>query len=84
MMARFRCGDEKKRENKYWMEGEQRRYRMCYEEREMLEHTWNGCSEMIERERKEREKTPNEGRKGDKMKEICKRRERIEKERGGG
>jgi hypothetical protein len=56
MMARFRCGDEKKRENKYWMEGEQRRYRMCYEEREMLEHTWNGCSEMIERERKEREK----------------------------
>jgi hypothetical protein len=26
------------------------------EERETLEHTWNRCSEMIERERKEREK----------------------------
>jgi hypothetical protein len=33
MIARFRCGNEK-RENRYWMEGEERRYRMCYEERE--------------------------------------------------
>jgi hypothetical protein len=40
MMARFRCGNEKKRENKYWIEG---------------------CSEMIERERKERGEKPNEG-----------------------
>jgi hypothetical protein len=27
---------------------------MCYEEREIIEHIWNGCSEMRERERKER------------------------------
>jgi hypothetical protein len=31
MMARFRCGNEK-RENRYWVEGEERRCRMCYEE----------------------------------------------------
>jgi hypothetical protein len=29
MMARFRCGNEE-RENRYWMEGEERRRRMCY------------------------------------------------------
>jgi hypothetical protein len=27
---------------------------MCYEEREIIEHIWNGCSEMRESERKER------------------------------
>jgi hypothetical protein len=26
----------------------------CYEERETIEHMWNGCSEMREREGKER------------------------------
>jgi hypothetical protein len=33
--------------------GEQRRCRMCYEERERetIEHMWNGCSEMRERGR---------------------------------
>jgi hypothetical protein len=31
------------------MEGEERRYRMCNEERETIEHMWNGCSEMRER-----------------------------------
>jgi hypothetical protein len=29
-MGRFRCGNEE-RENRYWMEGEERRCRMCYE-----------------------------------------------------
>jgi hypothetical protein len=33
MMMIFRCVNEK-RENRYWMEGEERRCRMCYEERE--------------------------------------------------
>jgi hypothetical protein len=33
MMARFRCGNEG-RENSYWTEGEERRCKMCYEERE--------------------------------------------------
>jgi hypothetical protein len=42
---RFRCGNEK-RENRYWMEGEERRCRMCYEEGETIEHMWNGCSEI--------------------------------------
>jgi hypothetical protein len=45
MMARFRCGNEET-ENRYWMEGEERRCRMCNEERETMEHMWNGCSEM--------------------------------------
>jgi hypothetical protein len=49
MMARFRCGSDK-----YWMEGEERRCRIWYEERETIEHMWNGYSEMRERKRKER------------------------------
>jgi hypothetical protein len=45
---------------------------------------WNGCSEMRERERKERGETLNEGGKLIRwMKEIWKRRDRMEKERGG-
>ncbi|KAJ3635342.1 hypothetical protein MTP99_008256 [Tenebrio molitor] len=82
MMARFRCGNEE-RENRCWMEGEERRCRMCYEKRETIEHMWNG-SEIRERERKEREDIRNEdGREIRWMKEMWKRRERIEKERGG-
>jgi hypothetical protein len=57
---------------------------MCYEEREIIEDMWNGCSEMRERERKERGRILNEdGREIKWMKEIWKRRERIEKERSG-
>jgi hypothetical protein len=59
MMARFRCGNEE-RENRYWMKGEERRCRMCYEEREKIEHIWNGCREMREREGKDREEIQNE------------------------
>jgi hypothetical protein len=45
---------------------------------------WNGCSEMRERERKERREILNEdGREIRWMKKIWKRRERIEEERGG-
>jgi hypothetical protein len=43
MMARFRCGKEE-RENRYWMEGEERRCRRCYEEREPIEQLRNGYS----------------------------------------
>jgi hypothetical protein len=42
------------------MEGGQRRCRMCYEERETIEHMWNGCSEMREKEKKERGEILNE------------------------
>jgi hypothetical protein len=55
MMARFRCGNEE-RENRYWTEGDERRCRRCYEATETIEHTWNGCREMREKERKEGEK----------------------------
>jgi hypothetical protein len=65
--------------------GWKERCRMCYEERETIEHIWNGCNEMRKRERKERGEVQNEDRREIRwMKEICKRRERIEKERGGG
>jgi hypothetical protein len=54
MMARCMCVNEE-RENRYSIEGEERRCKMCYEKRERdIEHMWNGCSEMRERERKER------------------------------
>jgi hypothetical protein len=59
------------------MEGEERRCRMCYEDRETIEHMWNGCSEIGERERKEDRREIRW------MKEIWKRKERKEKERGG-
>jgi hypothetical protein len=42
MMARLRCGNEE-RENRNWTEGEERRCRMCCEERKTIEHVWNGC-----------------------------------------
>jgi hypothetical protein len=59
--------------------------KMCYEEREIIEHMWNGYSEMRERERKKRGEILNEdGREIRWMKEIWKRRERIEKKRGEG
>jgi hypothetical protein len=67
------------------MEGEQRRVRMCYEERETIEHMWNGCSEIGEMERKERGEILNgDGREIGWINEIWKTRERIEKARGGG
>jgi hypothetical protein len=84
MMARFRCGN-KDRENTYWKEGEKRRCRMCYEEKETIEHMWNECSKIRERRRKQRGEIPNEDERDIRwMKEILKRSERIEKERGGG
>jgi hypothetical protein len=33
MMAIFRCGNEE-RKNRYWIQGEERRCRMCYEDTE--------------------------------------------------
>jgi hypothetical protein len=42
------------------MEGEERRCRMCHEEKKTIEHIGNGCSEMRERERKERGELLNE------------------------
>jgi hypothetical protein len=69
---------------------EERWCRMSYEERERererIEHMWNGCIEMRERgrERKERGEILNEdGREIRWKKEIWKRREKLEKERGG-
>jgi hypothetical protein len=67
MMGRFRCGNEE-RENRYWMEGEERRCRMCFEERETIEHMWNGYGEMRE-EVKGTGRNTERRRKGDKMDE---------------
>jgi hypothetical protein len=38
----------------------ERTCKICYEEREKIEHMWNGCSEMRERERKEPREIQNE------------------------
>jgi hypothetical protein len=79
----IRCGNEE-RENRYCMEEEERMCRMCREERETIEHMWRGCGEMREREEKERgEILSEDGREIGWMKEVWKRRKRIEKERGG-
>jgi hypothetical protein len=60
-------------ERKQWMEGKERRCRMCYEKRETIEHMWNRCCEMREREGKERGEILNED-----------GREIGKKEKGGG
>jgi hypothetical protein len=67
MMARFRCGNEE-RADKYWTEREERRCRTCSEERETIER-----GEILNKD----------GRKIVWMKEIWKRRDRMEKERDG-
>jgi hypothetical protein len=70
--------------DRYWTEGEEKRCRMCREEKETIKHMWSGCGEMSERERKERGEILNDdGREIQWMKEIWKRREGIEKKRGG-
>jgi hypothetical protein len=75
-------GREYKRDKR---KGDERRCRMCYEERETIEHMWNRCSKMRERDGKHRGEILNEdGREIRWMKEIWKRRDRIEKEKGGG
>jgi hypothetical protein len=57
MMGRFRCGNEQKEKTGTgWKE----RCRMCYEERETIEHMRNGCSEIRKRERKKRGEIQNE------------------------
>jgi hypothetical protein len=59
MVARLRCGNEE-RENRSWKEREERRCKMCYGQRETTEHMLNGCSEMRERDGKERGEILNE------------------------
>jgi hypothetical protein len=62
----FRCGNEQ-RENR--MEGEERKCRKSYEERETIENMWNGCSEMKERERERDGRNTKRRRKRDRMDE---------------
>jgi hypothetical protein len=82
-VPRFRCGNEE-RANRYWTEGEERSCRMCREDRETIEHMWSACGEITEREKKERgEILSEDGREIGWMNELGKKRERIEKERGG-
>jgi tRNA A37 N6-isopentenylltransferase MiaA len=67
------------------MEGEERRCRICCDEKETTEHMWNGCREMKERERKKLGEILNEDEREIRwMKEIWRRSEKIEKERSGG
>jgi hypothetical protein len=61
------------------MGGKERRCRICYEEREAMEHMWNGRSEMRERERKERGEILN----GDKMDERDMEEEGKDRKRKG-
>jgi hypothetical protein len=69
-----------------WEQGERKQAKdvLC-EEKETIEHMWNGCSEMREKEREEGGEIQNEdGREIRWMKEMWKRRERTEKETDGG
>jgi hypothetical protein len=84
MMARFRCRNEK-RENRYWTEEEERRCRMYREESETIGYMCSGYNEIRQMERKDRgEILSEDGREIGWMKEIWKRREKIEIQMGGG
>ncbi|KAH0813723.1 hypothetical protein GEV33_009066 [Tenebrio molitor] len=72
MMARFSCGNEE-RENMYWR-------KECAISKETQLSMWKGCSEMRERERRG-EILNEDGRELGWMKELWKRRARMEKER---
>jgi hypothetical protein len=50
--------------NRYWTRGEERRCRMCCEERRTVEHMRNGRSDMREMEGKERGEILNEDGRG--------------------
>jgi hypothetical protein len=56
------------RREKTDIEGEERRCRMCDEEKETIEHSWNGCSEIREGEKGSGRNTESR-RKGDRMDE---------------
>jgi hypothetical protein len=72
-------------ERKWILDGRRgKKVQNVHEERETIEHMWNGCNEMRERERKELGEMQNEdGREIGWKKEIWKRRDRMEKEKGG-
>lgn len=74
MMARFRCGNEE-RENKFWMDEEERMCRMCGEGRETIEHMLRECTEMKEREESRAEILHEKGRGLEWMKQVWNRRE---------
>jgi hypothetical protein len=76
MMTRFRCGNQE-RENRYWREGEEKRYRTC-----QLNICGMGVAKW-EKGREREEILSEDGREIIWMKEIWKKRERIEKERRG-
>jgi hypothetical protein len=72
---------QKRGERKQVLDG-RRGKKVQNEERETIEHMWNGCSEMRERKGKKRKEILNEdGRKIGWMQEIWKRRGRIEQKR---
>jgi hypothetical protein len=79
MMTKCRCGNEE-RENRYWKKGEERRCTMRDEESDTIKHMWN---EWEREGKKWGEMLKEDEREMGWMKEIWKRRERIEKERGG-
>ena len=74
MIARFRCGNEE-RENKFWMEEDERKCRICWEERETLEHLLNECVGMKEDKRERRDILSEGGMEVEWMKEIKKIKE---------
>jgi hypothetical protein len=86
MMARFMWERGERKQVLDGRRGKEVKDVLCGE-KETIEHMWNGCSEMRERERerKKRGEILNEdGREIGWMKAIWKRRERTEKERDGG
>lgn len=48
MIAKFRC-EIKNRDNRFWMEENKIKYRICEKEREILEQIMNKCVKVKER-----------------------------------
>ncbi|KAH0809690.1 hypothetical protein GEV33_013099 [Tenebrio molitor] len=86
VLSRKKKGEEREKEEKADRKKKRKEGAECAMRREkQLSIMWNGFSEMRERERKERGEILNEDRREiGWMKEIWKRRERLEKQGGGG
>lgn len=77
MVARFRCGNEEKG-NKFWLEENERRCRLCGDEEETMEHMMRTCTEVREIEERVEDILDEDGRGLEWMKMIMKSRTKFE------
>lgn len=74
MIARFRCGNEE-RDNRFWLEMDERKCRVCREEGETIEHLLKSCEGLKERTEDRMEILSEDGKGLGWMREVIKARD---------